>query len=447
MSTAYALAAVTAVLCSRLRTRLAEADLTVRSSEITVSALPPDRITVGAQEPAQLNVFLYQVSPNHGWNNVGMPASTPTGEPRSAPPLGLDLHYLLTVYGAEAYVGEIILGHALQALHDEAVLTRDVIRKALDPSVTDESLPEKLKEAGLADQLELVRLTPTTMSSEEVSKLWSALQAHYRPSATYTAHVVVIDSKRSRRPALPVSGLAASSTVRPHLPPVLDAVTQSGAAGVITADSTIVLRGRGLGGNGIVLLGGFKYRPKATEVTESAITVPLATAAPALRAGAVPAQVQIEVPLPVPRSQGAPTPAGEKTAEFTVYPSNGVSFLLSPVVTATAQVTGTVTQNGVQLVSGTVTVNVKPRVTATQQVTLMLNQIGAPEGRRAYNIAIAAPKDNGVRTGGSDTEAIIFGFTKIPKGQYVVRLSVDGAESALAREGLTGPYKNPGVDL
>ncbi|MBT2442709.1 DUF4255 domain-containing protein [Streptomyces sp. ISL-36] len=447
MSTAYALAAVTAVLCSRLRARIAEADLTVRSSEIAVSALPPDRITVGAQEPAQLNLFLYQVTPNHGWNNVAMPAAAPTGGPLNAPPLGLDLHYLLTVYGAEAYVGEIILGHALQALHDEAVLTRDVIRKALDPDLTDQSLPKELKEAGLADQLELVRLTPTTMSSEEVSKLWSALQAHYRPSATYTAHVVVIDSKRPRRPALPVAGLAASSTVRPQLPPVLDAVMNSGAGGVITPDSTIVLRGRGLGGNGLVLLGGFGYRPTAAEVTESAITVPLATAAPALRAGVVPAQVRMEVPVSVPRPEGSPMPAGEETAEVTVYPSNGVSFLLAPVVTATAQVSGTETVNGVPLVSGTVTVTVTPRVTATQHVTLLLNEIGAPAGRRAFGIAIAAPKDNGVTTGGTDTATITFGFKKVPKGRYVVRLSVDGAESALGRDSRTGLYKSPGVDL
>ena len=41
---------------------------------------------------------------------------------------------------------------------------------------------EALEKSNLADQIELVKLTPQTMNTEEISKLWTAMQASYRPS-------------------------------------------------------------------------------------------------------------------------------------------------------------------------------------------------------------------------------------------------------------------------
>ena len=42
------------------------------------------------------------------------------------------------------------------------------------------------------------------MGTEEVSKLWSAFQSRYRPSAPYVASVVLIEAKRPTRAPLPV---------------------------------------------------------------------------------------------------------------------------------------------------------------------------------------------------------------------------------------------------
>jgi hypothetical protein len=47
-------------------------------------------------------------------------------------------------------------------------------------------------------------ITPQSLSTEEISKLWSAFGAHYRPTAACMASVVLIENRRSTRPSLPV---------------------------------------------------------------------------------------------------------------------------------------------------------------------------------------------------------------------------------------------------
>ncbi|HJZ69754.1 MAG TPA: DUF4255 domain-containing protein, partial [Blastocatellia bacterium] len=103
MSSALAIAAVTAVLKDLLNNGLIDHNVGASVGEVTVSTLPPDRVDVldAAQKKSRLNLFMYQVTPNAGWRNVGLPSRNDRGERISNPPLALDLHYLLTAYGAE----------------------------------------------------------------------------------------------------------------------------------------------------------------------------------------------------------------------------------------------------------------------------------------------------------------------------------------------------------
>ena len=75
----------------------------------------------------------------------------------------------------------------MHLLHERPVLDRAAIRRALDPSPLGASiLPpafQALTASDLADQVEAVTVTPEPMDTEEMSRLWSAIQAHYRPSA------------------------------------------------------------------------------------------------------------------------------------------------------------------------------------------------------------------------------------------------------------------------
>ena len=82
MTTTLAIAAITAVLKHLLENGLAESDVTASiGGDVIVSALPPDRATTGADERAQLNVFLYQATPNTGLRSpaAGMGRAPPRG--------------------------------------------------------------------------------------------------------------------------------------------------------------------------------------------------------------------------------------------------------------------------------------------------------------------------------------------------------------------------------
>src|SRR5204862_2810850 len=153
---------------------------------INVTAIAPDLVKV--EDPdfgPRLNLFLYRVSPNQGWRNELLPSYDVNGTRTSNPPLALDLHFLLTAYGKTDFHAEILLGYAMSLLHEHPVLDRAAIRRALTPSPLGPSiLPpafQALSASDLADQLEAVTLTLEPMDTEEMSRLWSAIQSHYRP--------------------------------------------------------------------------------------------------------------------------------------------------------------------------------------------------------------------------------------------------------------------------
>jgi hypothetical protein len=198
MSSALALASVTAVVKDLLENGLASGAVTSKlGGDATVSALPPDRIPSGADERAQLNLFLYHVSPHPGLRN------DPRGAGRGG--LSLDLHYLLTAYGSQDFQTEILLGHAMQLLHETPVLEREKIRETLkvishakDRRVVPPTLAA-LASSPLADEVERLKIEATFLSTEEMSKLWSALQAKFRPSATYRISTVVMNGTNGKK--------------------------------------------------------------------------------------------------------------------------------------------------------------------------------------------------------------------------------------------------------
>ena len=67
--------------------------------------------------------------------------------------------------------------------------------------------------ADLADQVELCKISPRYLTTEELSRLWSALQARYRPSMAYDVSVVLIEATTPVKAALPVR--APALTVAP----------------------------------------------------------------------------------------------------------------------------------------------------------------------------------------------------------------------------------------
>mgnify|MGYP000887754483 FL=1 len=167
MSTALRIASVTHVLKDLLNNGLIDHNVSdAVQGSIAVTDLPHDKIdTTLKDEPSQLNLFMYHVTYNQGWRNVGQPAFNQKGERVSNPPLAIDLHYFLTAYGSEELHTDILLGYGMQLFHETMVLDREAIRRSIAPPSLlldgGGSLPDSLKllsTSGLAEQAEQIKM-------------------------------------------------------------------------------------------------------------------------------------------------------------------------------------------------------------------------------------------------------------------------------------------------
>jgi hypothetical protein len=192
-----AIASVTAILKDLLGNALIRYSAVTRLGDVSVSVLPPDRVTVGADESSQLNLFLYKVTPHTILRDSATKRPpTPDKKPAAAT-LTLDLHYILTAYGAQDFHEELLLGCAAHLFGSTPTLTRELIRKALEPSgnggnAAVSPVRAALAESGLAEQVAGIKIRPQFLDFEEMSKLWSMLQARYRPSLTYEVSAVTM---------------------------------------------------------------------------------------------------------------------------------------------------------------------------------------------------------------------------------------------------------------
>jgi hypothetical protein len=196
MSNSLAIAALTEALRSLLDNGInADPNLDPNSDPdltgTSVTALPLDKARSN-MNGLQVNLFLYQMNINAAWRNQDNPRQTRPGD-SGRPPLPLNLYYMLTTFGPEEdeILSHRLLGRAMSLLHDNGIL---------DPALIQNALADN----DLYQQIEHIRVTPNSMSLDELSNLWSTFQSPYRLSATYLATVVLIDSTLPPRSALPV---------------------------------------------------------------------------------------------------------------------------------------------------------------------------------------------------------------------------------------------------
>jgi hypothetical protein len=418
MSNALAIAGVTAVLRDRLNEGVVNHDVSaVTGSTVTVSTLAPDRvIPAEGSETTQLNLFLYQVTPNTGWRNEALPSRDASGRHRlSNAPLALDLHFLISAYGSEPLHREILLGYAMQLMHEFPVLTREMIRTALDPSPdVGTELPPALRalaQCGLADQVELLKVTPHFLNTEELSKLWTATQSHFRPSAAYQVSVVLIEAQRSTRPGLPVlsrgevnpatgrdRGVIVSPSLVPPLP-TLESVRPAGDQPVIRLGQAVTLTGHHLDGSGRgVRLRNERFNIDQTVAASgtSASDRMLFTLAPASAADFPVGVYEIAVQLVMP-------------AQTQPRESNRLAGVIAPDITSLpASVARDV--NG----DAAITVGFTPELRPGQNVSLLL---GSTE---VFPQTFVAP-----------TATLDFIVRDATPGTHLARLRVDGVESPI----------------
>ncbi|MGH9652078.1 MAG: Pvc16 family protein, partial [Bryobacteraceae bacterium] len=165
--------------------------------------------------------------------------------------------YLLTAYGSEDSQAEALLGFALLMLHENPVLTRHDIGYAISQLPANDPtnpLSTSLGAAGLADQIEMLKITPSTLGREEMAWLWTALKADYRPTFPFQVSVVLIEPQNPSVAPLPV--LLRQITVEPDLTPfpnIIAVIPPGGQPAAALGDPVTVTGSHLLNATGVVL--------------------------------------------------------------------------------------------------------------------------------------------------------------------------------------------------
>ena len=197
MSNFFAIATVTAAISNILqgiRQDVAGTTITSKPLDVSNSDAPSNR----------LNVFLYRVTPNIAYKNSNLPTYNYGGDLVHSPVIAIDLHYLLTAYGAQNddLMAHQILASAMRIMEENTVLTKKIIRETV-ASVS--KLTSGDKSSDLANQIENVRLSFSNISLEEIGNIWSSSQTNYRLSAMYQASVILLESSKVPKLAPTVS--------------------------------------------------------------------------------------------------------------------------------------------------------------------------------------------------------------------------------------------------
>jgi hypothetical protein len=185
------IAAVTALLRDVLANGLIRIAGATQLGDVNVTVLPPDRVTLGSEEPNQLNLFMYRLEPQ-----VALPPMAKRGGEGRRRDIGLKLHYLVTAYSAQEYHTELLLGCAVHLLGALPLLTVDAAKTALRAKGSRSSrgprspLRETLGASDVLETADRISLMQQFLTLEDTSKLWSMLQSRYRPSVTYEVSAV-----------------------------------------------------------------------------------------------------------------------------------------------------------------------------------------------------------------------------------------------------------------
>ena len=151
--------------------QLAGRNMPTCSFELTSSG----QLAGDISETTQVTLYLYRITVNEHSRQTRRSAA-PT---ESFVPLGLDLHYLLTAWAANPLDEQVTLAWAIRQLHQYPVLDAS----SLSP------------EAGWGSD-EVIQIIPAELTTEDVMRIWDALDPAYRISMSYVARLVRLDPDR-----------------------------------------------------------------------------------------------------------------------------------------------------------------------------------------------------------------------------------------------------------
>lgn len=393
MSDARAIAAVTRTLQMLLIKGVALDD---ELGVTPVTLLPLDKARDGTDHGNQLNLFLYQTIPSAAWRNQDMPQQVKSGE-TGAPPLALNLHYLITAFGKDNDTNlpfsHQVLGRAMSVLHDHPLLGAEEIKTAFPKS-------------DITQQVERIRITLQPLPVEDIFKLWSGFQTQYRLSAAYEVSVVLIDSTRRSRTPLPVltrgkddAGVSAQGSLVPAYPTIGEVIPPLKQPSVLLGD-VLTISGHHLNGDQVEALFTHSLLPKPLRVpllsgaTADKVTVAVPTAAAIWPPGLY------GVSLEITNKPG--------TKDEQKRTTNVASMALAPVM-LNSPITATLAQS-----AATAKLKCSPEVRPEQRVALLVGEQEVLAESRS-----------------TQTGALTFVIAKATAGEFLVRLRVDGVDSLL----------------
>lgn len=394
MSNPLAIGAVTATLRNLLT-----AGIAAEGGGIAVTTLPPDKAqTFGQGDGAgRINLFLYHTHYNAAWHNTDMPRQVKPNE-TGQPPLALDLYYLLSAHektdGDATVLAHRLLGRAMRALHDHPLLGADEIRTALPDN-------------DLADQIERVRITPQPLSLEELSKLWMIFQTGYRISAAYQVSVVLIESTRPSRTPLPVltrgkddSGVSTQADLIPPFPTIVDVKPPLQQISARLGEE-LTITGHHLDGDSV-----------AVRFTSPRLATPR-------REPATGTAVQVKVTVP---NDPANLPAGFYTAAVEVSKTGQPDRFTNEFPLQIAPVVSNIVPTSAPAGDVTLTLRCTPEIRPEQRAALLFGD-----------------REILAQAHGTQTNTLVFDIPDAAKGNYFLRLRVDGVDSLLVVRTATPP--------
>jgi hypothetical protein len=265
----------------------------------------------------------------------------------------------------------------------------------------------------------MIKITPAVMDLDAVSNLWSAIQSHYRPTAPYLVTVVLIQSRRPVRSALPVltrgpvdpvtgreRGVLTQADLAP-LVPTVTAVTPPARQPAARLGDSVTLTGFRLDGTN-----------RAVHLRNSRLGVAEEVAADA---GAAAGTLVFTLP-----ARPADFPAGHyeisaavlRPGESARRTTNMLGLSLAPrIVTA---LPATVARDASGDVS--ITLDIEPEVRPTQSASLIVGTREIPAQPFA-----------------AQTGALTFVIGQAAPGTSLARLRVDGIDSLLIDRTQTPP--------
>lgn len=122
--------------------------------------------------PTRISLLLYRITVN-----AHARLQRRAGDDGGVAPLNLDLHYLMTAWAGNALDEQVTMAWAMRQMHEAPVLDAS----SLSP------------DGGWARD-EVVQIIPSELSTEDLMRIWDALDPPYRLSVSYVARVVRLDA-------------------------------------------------------------------------------------------------------------------------------------------------------------------------------------------------------------------------------------------------------------